>query len=124
MKIKWDGVDKLSKKLLEKSETDFLAVSNKNIRDIYSRSQKAGGTPVDSAELRIITKRNNGYTFREITLEDSVKYEQKMFYYNIMIRNDEFEKDIANYILNNLNNNIKDNLELKFPNPIDSIKVK
>lgn len=60
MKIEWDGVDKLSKKLLEKSETDFLAVSNKNIRDIYTRSQKAGGTPVDSAELRMSAQYRDG----------------------------------------------------------------
>ncbi|RDW17046.1 hypothetical protein CWR48_15710 [Oceanobacillus arenosus] len=46
MKITWKGVDRLQKKLIQKSATDFRAVEEKNIRDIYTRSQKAGGTPV------------------------------------------------------------------------------
>lgn len=56
MKIEWHGVEELSRKILQKSETDFAEVGRKNIRDIYSRSQKAGGTPVDSNELRMSAK--------------------------------------------------------------------
>lgn len=56
MKIVWQGVDELSHKLMAKSQTDFAEVGRKNIRDIYSRSQKAGGTPVDSNELRMSAK--------------------------------------------------------------------
>lgn len=46
MKVDIRGTDKLEKKLRQKSETDFIAVSQKSARDIYTRSQKAGGTPV------------------------------------------------------------------------------
>lgn len=46
MKIEWLGVEKLEKKLRQKSATDFQAVAEKNIRDIYRRSQQPGGTPV------------------------------------------------------------------------------
>jgi len=53
MKFEWTGTDKLARKLLEKSVADFESVATKNIRDIYTRSQKPGGTPVDSAELRM-----------------------------------------------------------------------
>lgn len=66
MKIVWQGVDELSHKLMTKSQTDFAKVGRKNIRDIYSRSQKNayqggmvptdGGTPVDSNELRMSAK--------------------------------------------------------------------
>lgn len=56
MKIVWQGLDELSHKLMTKSQTDFAEVGRKNIRDIYSRSQKAGGTPVDSNELRMSAK--------------------------------------------------------------------
>lgn len=46
MRFEWVGVNQLAKKLIAKSETDFQAVAEKNIRDIYTRSQKQGGTPV------------------------------------------------------------------------------
>lgn len=46
MRFEWFGVNRLAKKLIEKSETDFQEVAEKNTRDIYTRSQKAGGTPV------------------------------------------------------------------------------
>lgn len=38
---------------MKKSQTDFESVAKKNIRAIFTRSQKRGGTPVDSNELRI-----------------------------------------------------------------------
>lgn len=53
MRIEISGTDKLARKLLEKSEADFEAVAQKNVRDIYTRSQRAGGTPVDTSELRM-----------------------------------------------------------------------
>lgn len=66
MKIELNGIGPLEKKLIAKSQTDFLEVGRKNIRDIYSRSQKnwyklgdvptEGGTPVDSNELRMSAK--------------------------------------------------------------------
>jgi len=46
VKIELIGADKLAKKLYQKSVTDFHEVARKNIRDIYTRSQKPGGTPV------------------------------------------------------------------------------
>ena len=46
MRFEWIGVDQLARKLQEKSQTDFEEVAKKNIRDIYTRSQQAGGTPV------------------------------------------------------------------------------
>jgi hypothetical protein len=46
VRIEFIGTEKLGRKLLEKSATDFQAVAEKNIRDIYTRSQKEGGTPV------------------------------------------------------------------------------
>lgn len=46
MKIELIGVGRLANKLLEKSAIDFVAIAQKNIRDIYTRSQKGGGTPV------------------------------------------------------------------------------
>ncbi|MCO7125114.1 hypothetical protein NIE88_04910 [Sporolactobacillus shoreicorticis] len=63
MKLELIGADRLAQKLLEKSATDFEAVANKNIRDIYTRGQKqpyqggvppeTGGTPYASGQLRI-----------------------------------------------------------------------
>lgn len=54
LRITIDGTDRLARKLFEKSATDFEQVSRKNIRDIYSRSQKPGGTPVgETAQLRM-----------------------------------------------------------------------
>jgi len=52
VKIEWEGTEKLAMKLLEKSVEDFISVNRKNARDIYTRSQKQGGTPVDTTELR------------------------------------------------------------------------
>lgn len=56
MKFTFNGVDALERKLIQKSRTDFNEVGRKNVRDIYSRSQKQGGTPVDSNELRMSAK--------------------------------------------------------------------
>lgn len=53
MRIQFQGVEALERALRHKSETDFLEVGRKNIRDIYARSQQAGGTPVDTSELRM-----------------------------------------------------------------------
>lgn len=53
MRIEWQGIEKLEAKLKEKSETDFVEVAKKSARDIYTRSQRAGGTPVDTNELRM-----------------------------------------------------------------------
>ena len=46
MNIDLKGVSKLEQKLRNKSETDFQQVVEKNIRDVYRRSQRSGGTPV------------------------------------------------------------------------------
>ena len=48
MRFDWNGnqLNDLQMKLLEKSLLDFTAVSNKNIRDIFTRSQQTRGTPV------------------------------------------------------------------------------
>ncbi|MFD2692334.1 hypothetical protein, partial [Sporolactobacillus shoreicorticis] len=46
MRLELMGADRLAKKLMQKSATDFAEVTRKNVRDIYTRSQQAGGTPV------------------------------------------------------------------------------
>lgn len=46
MKLEIIGTKRLEEKLKQKSETDFNQVVEKNIRDIYRRSQMPGGTPV------------------------------------------------------------------------------
>lgn len=53
LRITIDGTERLAQKLLAKSVTDFNQVSRKNVRDIYSRSQRSGGTPVDTSQLRL-----------------------------------------------------------------------
>lgn len=53
MRITISGLEALERQLIEKSQADFDAVGKKNVRDIYTRSQRAGGTPVDSNELRM-----------------------------------------------------------------------
>ena len=53
MRIEINGSDALARKLMEKSQADFEAVAQKNARDIYRRGQQAGGTPVDTAQLRL-----------------------------------------------------------------------
>ena len=44
--LEFIGIPELAYKLQQKSETDFQKVVEKNIRDVYRRSQKPGGTPV------------------------------------------------------------------------------
>lgn len=53
MRIEIQGVEKLEEKLLKKSAADFVSVVRKQAREIYTRSQRAGGTPVDTNELRM-----------------------------------------------------------------------
>ncbi|MGO5010795.1 hypothetical protein ACTQ5K_02755 [Niallia sp. Sow4_A1] len=53
MRITFNGIERLEEKLIQKSRADFDAVGKKNARDIYARSQRSGGTPVDSAQLRL-----------------------------------------------------------------------
>ncbi|MFP7202212.1 hypothetical protein SFC08_14675 [Lysinibacillus halotolerans] len=65
MKIKITGVEDLEKELQQKSVTDFQSVSEKNVRAIYTRSQRPGGTPVKSNELRMSARYRGdemGYT--------------------------------------------------------------
>lgn len=60
--IRFEGIEKLEAKLMEKSATDFDEVAKKNLREIYARGQTAykngavpatGGTPYDTGQLRI-----------------------------------------------------------------------
>lgn len=44
--IQMNGVDALERELARKSELDLTAVQKKQMRDIYTRGQQAGGTPV------------------------------------------------------------------------------
>lgn len=62
-----------------------------------------------STELRIIACKP--YTFRNVTLEKAVEYEEKMFYYNTKIRNKIFEEDQYYMIIDSLNSKIIDNLK-------------
>lgn len=65
VKVEIIGTDRLAKKLQQKSATDFTAISKKNMRDIFTRSQQGGGTPVDTNELRRSARYNGeemGYT--------------------------------------------------------------
>lgn len=60
MRLQIYGTKALEQKLLQKSLTDFTEVSHRNIRAIYSRAAKPGGTPVDSNELRRSLKYRDG----------------------------------------------------------------
>ena len=70
--MKWQGVDALARELQRKSETDFDKVTTKNLlemrnRGVKSRNPSQGGTPVDSAELRLSmgvnkSRKEVGYT--------------------------------------------------------------
>lgn len=72
MKLTWDGAKELEKELQRKSETDFKKIVGKNLlemrdRAVKSRNPRAGGTPVDSSELRLsasvdLSKDLMGYT--------------------------------------------------------------
>lgn len=58
MKLTWDGAKELEKELQRKSETDFKKIVGKNLlemrdRAVKSKNPRAGGTPVDSSELRL-----------------------------------------------------------------------
>lgn len=46
MRLEILGTKRLEDKLKQKSQTQFDSVVEKNIRDIYRRSQQPGGTPV------------------------------------------------------------------------------
>lgn len=60
MRMQIYGTKALEQKLMQKSLTDFKAVSHRNIRAIYSRAAKPGGTPVLSNELRRSLKYRDG----------------------------------------------------------------
>lgn len=65
MRIEIRGVERLEEKLIAKSLTDFNEVVRRQAREIYTRSQRAGGTPVDTSELRTSAKYSDdamGYT--------------------------------------------------------------
>lgn len=44
--IQMDGVEPFERELARKSETDLMSVQKKQMRDIYTRGQQSGGTPV------------------------------------------------------------------------------
>lgn len=52
----FQGIEALQSELIRKSSIQFISVGEKSIRDIYARSQKPGGTPVDLNELRMSAK--------------------------------------------------------------------
>lgn len=72
MKLTWDGAKELERELQRKSETDFKKVVGKNLlemrdRAVKSKNPRAGGTPVDSSELRLsagvnLSNDSMGYT--------------------------------------------------------------
>lgn len=51
--ISMDGTAALERELQRKSELDLTNVQKKQMRDIYTRGQQSGGTPVDTSELRL-----------------------------------------------------------------------
>lgn len=53
LNIEFKGTDELERAMINKSQTDFKEIEKRHIRSVYSRSQKAGGTPVDTNELRM-----------------------------------------------------------------------
>lgn len=60
-----EGTAALEQELRKKSELDLTNVQKKQMRDIYTRGQQPGGTPVDTSELRIsmsYTGEEVGYT--------------------------------------------------------------
>lgn len=100
--IKWrcPFPDEYSKWLSKNSPLEIL--NGLECLQIYTKST--------SAELRIIAKNDSKIKFREITLEDSIRYEQKMFYYNMMIKTKKFELTNEKIIMDSLNDVIKKNL--------------
>lgn len=72
MKWTWHGAKELESALQRKSETDFKKVVAKNLLEMRNRAVKSsrpssGGTPVDTAELRLsagvdLNRETMGYT--------------------------------------------------------------
>jgi hypothetical protein len=63
--VRLEGTEKLERQLQKKSELDLKNVQKKQMRDIYTRGQQPGGTPVDTHELRMSMSYNGeetGYT--------------------------------------------------------------
>ncbi len=54
-KIDWneEEISNLEQALIRKGNTDFKEVGRASVRSIYTRSQKQGGTPVNTNELRM-----------------------------------------------------------------------
>lgn len=58
MRVEWMGDEALVKALMRKSQADFDRVGNKSLLELRNRAVRSknpaqGGTPVDSAELRL-----------------------------------------------------------------------
>ena len=53
LRIQFKGYEDLEEALKQKSLADYNEVCRRQAREIYTRSQRAGGTPVDTNELRM-----------------------------------------------------------------------
>lgn len=51
--ISLSGSGPLEQELEKKSQLDLTMVQKKQMRDIYTRGQQPGGTPIDTSELRM-----------------------------------------------------------------------
>lgn len=96
---------------------DFTPKQNEEINELIPLGTEylQPFSPVSSSELRIILKKNqddNSYIYKKITVETIEDYEEKMFWYNTSYRSFKTDLNLMNYILNNLDKNIKKNIGL------------
>lgn len=72
--LDWKGLPELERALQEKSRTDFMQVGRKSMLEIYKRGQQAGGTPVDTNELRMSMRTNAYSTYYNAEYAPHVEY--------------------------------------------------
>jgi len=78
LRIEISGSDELARKLMEKSQTDFDEIAQKNARDIFTRSQQPGGTPVDTAQLRLSMRYQGDQTGYGVHYAPHVEYGHRL----------------------------------------------
>lgn len=83
--LEFYGTERLEKKLRQKSETDFQSVAEKNIRDVYRRSQRPGGTPVGNYKGGGQMRKSAQY--RGDTMGYTVHYAPHVEYGHRLVRN-------------------------------------
>lgn len=98
----------------DKEWKNFYMINGLELLQVYSKRL--------AVELRITASRP--YTLRKILYTDAQNYEEKMFYFNTNIRNNEFSEDLSNFILENLNDNIREIMKKLGLRSVEDIKIK